>query len=892
MTRRWLVRSALGMLLLYSVLGCAADTTAPLSSDAGAAGVGVKATPDTLKGTVGSLFGGNTGVVFSVSGGTAGASYFWTVEGSIPSGLAFFPPTNSTPSTTLTLFGTPSEGGLYPLTITVHTAPGHVQFGPTANFPIEIAGDSNSAPAIPPLAITWLTGVTYQQALTATGGKTPYASWFQTGLPAEITLDSTTGILSGTPSTPGTFNVTVSVLDAAGRMGIGTVSLTVRSWTLADAKGTWTGVITTDPHPLKGKRLSLLFNDQGIVQQGTMDATILATSSQSLSFLLGSGGQLSGKIPILEWHLVCDPTSSGDLACVGHVDLSGLTPRGDVTLKKINANNQDSDAPTVVNNPNPFTSSGVGGTVTVAFSELMSGTGGTSITLSGGSGTVGTPTFVGTDPTTLDARTLTIPLSQLQSSTNYTLTLNPVGQTGFRDLAGNALATKAIPFTTGVLTANQPPTATSLTLSPAVNTPTTITLTGFDPEGLPLKSARIVSPPSRGTLTPTAWTGPGPYVTAYTSANIGSDSFTFTVTDAADNVSPPATVTITTRAANTAPTATPQTVSVVHDRPLVIMLTGTDSDTGDYLRANGYAIFSNPAQGQLTGTGAAKTYMPNATYTGPDSFYFTVTDSAGEVSPPAKVTITVTNQPPTASPQSITVQKTGSSTITLVGTDPDGDTLTYTAPTAPTTTDQGGTLTGTGATRTYTPPPGFSEAGGVDTFSFTVSDGIPSDTATARVTITVSANPPPTANPQTFTFSKRITQFLYQTQYAITLTGSSSAVAFKIVRFPAHQDPAQVLSMTSGRLYQFVDPDNLLAITQRTSTTASSVDETTGPTRGTITVSPVGSPFMIIYTPNPCHVDIFAQDSFDFVAIDADRLASAPATVTMNSTDNLCSHLF
>jgi hypothetical protein len=134
MTHRWLVRSALGTLLLCSLLGCATDATEPLSLDAGTSGVGIKATPNTLKGTAGSLFGGNTGVVFSVSGGAAGASYFWTVEGSVPSGLAFFPPTNSTPSTTLTLFGTPSEGGLYPLTITVHTAPGHVQFGPTANF--------------------------------------------------------------------------------------------------------------------------------------------------------------------------------------------------------------------------------------------------------------------------------------------------------------------------------------------------------------------------------------------------------------------------------------------------------------------------------------------------------------------------------------------------------------------------------------------------------------------------------------------------------------------------------------------------------------------------------------------------------------------------------------
>jgi hypothetical protein len=877
MTHRWLVRSALGTLLLCSLLGCATDATEPLSLDAGTSGVGIKATPNTLKGTAGSLFGGNTGVVFSVSGGAAGASYFWTVEGSVPSGLAFFPPTNSTPSTTLTLFGTPSEGGLYPLTITVHTAPGHVQFGPTANFPIEIAGDSNSAPEIPSVAIMWLTGVTYQQALTATGGKTPYASWFQTGLPAEITLDSKTGILSGTPSTPGTFNVTVSVLDAAGRMGIGTVSLTVKTWTLADAKGTWTGLINTGP--LTGQRLSFLFNDVGVAQQATMDSKILATTTQVLPFTIGTDppytGLFNGPIFALLWHLVCTPTSSGDLDCIGH-DFSGANANGAVTLSRISAESQDLEAPTVVSGV--FAAAAADGTggprVTVTFSELMSGPGavGTSITLTGGTATVDTPTFPATDPAATGARTLTIPLLQLQNSTPYTLTLNPSGN-GFLDLAGNALAKWAISFTTGNLNANRPPTANALTLSATVDRPRPITLTGSDPENGAL-TFTVLTQPTAGTLTGTA-----PNLT-YTSSVIGRASFTFTVTDPAFNTSLPATITIDTREANRPPIASSQTVSVVHDRSILITLTGTDPDAGDYLIA--YTVTRNPtSERPLTGAGATKTYTPNPGSMAPDSFEFTVTDSFGDPSvQPATVTINVTNQPPTASPQVITVARDTTTAITLAASDPDGDTLTYTVVDSVPSNTHGTLTTGTGTTRTYTPPPGFS---GTDTFTYIVSDGVASITTT--LTITVSTNPPPTANPQTFLFTKRqgLTP-LYKAQFAITLTGSASAVGFRIITWPLHQDPTFSMNMATGTTYQIVDPVTG-AIAQGTATTSSSVD----PTTGVITASPPGSPSTLIYTPNICH-DIFAQDTFTFVAIDSDGLTSAPATVTMNSTTNNCSH--
>jgi len=140
-------------------------------------------------------------------------------------------------------------------------------------------------------------------------------------------------------------------------------------------------------------------------------------------------------------------------------------------------------------------------------------------------------------------------------------------------------------------------------------------------------------------------------------------------------------------------------------------------------------------------------------------------------------------------------------------------------------------------------PPVYPVYSGHDSFSFTVSDGV-STSAAATLTITVSPNPPPTANPQTLSlYLRQSTTPLYLAQVTITLTGSADAVRFRIITWPSYQDTAYPMG----------------------------ADPTTGETTTGV----------IIYTPLLCHT-YFSQDSLSFVAIAADGLASAPATVTMN----------
>ncbi len=70
--------------------------------------------------------------------------------------------------------------------------------------------------------------------LSATGGSAPY-TWSATGLPPGLSINSSTGRIAGTPTTAGTYGVTVTARDTASRTG--SVSF---SWVITEnLDGTW-----------------------------------------------------------------------------------------------------------------------------------------------------------------------------------------------------------------------------------------------------------------------------------------------------------------------------------------------------------------------------------------------------------------------------------------------------------------------------------------------------------------------------------------------------------------------------------------------------------------------------------------------------------------------------
>ncbi len=82
--------------------------------------------------------------------------------------------------------------------------------------------------ALPPSLSAATAGVGYSVQLTGSGGSQPYGAWsIQNGaLPPGVSL-SASGLLSGTPTTPGTYSFVASLLDAQGVPGATAYTLTV-----------------------------------------------------------------------------------------------------------------------------------------------------------------------------------------------------------------------------------------------------------------------------------------------------------------------------------------------------------------------------------------------------------------------------------------------------------------------------------------------------------------------------------------------------------------------------------------------------------------------------------------------------------------------------------------
>jgi RHS repeat-associated protein len=313
---------------------------------------------------------------------------------------------------------------------------------------------------------------------------------------------------------------------------------------------------------------------------------------------------------------------------------------------------------------------------------------------------------------------------------------------------------------------NDAPSAASQQRITPEDTPLEITLSGADVDGDSLSYIEVTSP-AHGSLSGT------PPNLIYTPApNFNeNDSFTFRVNDGSAS-SAPATIAITVQPVNDLPLAGAQELETDEETPLPVTLSASDAD-GDSLT---YLITTPPQHGTLAGIPPNLVYTPSPNYNGPDRIVFAAYDGTSD-SLPAEVTINVKplNDAPVAASQSRSTTEDTALSVTLSGSDADGDALTYRITTAP----QHGSLSGVPPDVTYTPAADYN---GTDVFAFRVNDGT-IDSPEANVHIAITAiNDGPGATGQAITTDQN-------TAVAITLTGTDvdqDTLSFSIVTGPAH----------------------------------------------------------------------------------------------------------
>ena len=219
------------------------------------------------------VVGGSYSQTLNATGGTS--PYTWSVSaGSLPGGLTLSPSGGA-------IAGTPTTGGTFSFTVTV-TDSNNVSTSKSFSLSIAALLAISTQPTLPSGGV----GTAYSQSLTAVGGTAPYAWLVSAGsLPGGLTLGPSSGTISGTPTSVGSFSFTVQVTDN------NSVSVT-KGFTLAIVSAL---TITTQP-TLPGGAVGVGYSQSIVVVGGNAPYTWSITSGSLPAglTLAPSSGAISG----------------------------------------------------------------------------------------------------------------------------------------------------------------------------------------------------------------------------------------------------------------------------------------------------------------------------------------------------------------------------------------------------------------------------------------------------------------------------------------------------------------------------------------------------------------------------------------------------------------------
>jgi hypothetical protein len=184
---------------------------------------------------------------------------------------------------------------------------------------------------------------------------------------------------------------------------------------------------------------------------------------------------------------------------------------------------------------------------------------------------------------------------------------------------------------------------------------------------------------------------------------------------------------------NDPPTAVNDSAGTSEDVAVVVSVLANDSDpNGDALTVSSFTQGSN---GSVSDNGnGTLTYTPSLNFNGGDAFTYTISDgSGGTDSATVNVSVTALNDAPDAIDDSANTEVGTDVIISVLGNDSDVDSDALSISSFAQGTNGSVSDNGDG-TLTYTPNAVFS---GTDTFSYTITDGILSDTATVTIDVTL-----------------------------------------------------------------------------------------------------------------------------------------------------------